>query len=131
MNTYYGGLPHEINCGGGSKEMAFVQARMADFGYGQPECKVYRYWEENYPLKTEGANIRALVLSNGPKAMLAIGDFGEGGDAVLELDLKALVLPDNVHAYDVEKDRQEVRRTGPGTFVLPIKKHDFALLAVE
>jgi len=123
-------LPHEIKCGG-TKELAFVHVQMAEFGYGQPGCKVYRYWEENYPLKTEGANVRALVLSNGPKAMLAIGDFGEGGEAALKLDLKALGLPEAARAYDVEKNRQEVRQTGPGAFVLPIKRHDFALVVVE
>ncbi len=71
-------MPHEIKVYQGTQSVSYVQDQMAAFGYGQPDCKVYRYWEPGYPLTAEGAKIHALVLSHGPKAMLAIGNYGPG-----------------------------------------------------
>jgi len=71
-------FPHEIKNYQGTKDVTFVQDQLAKFGYGQADCKVYRYWEPGQPVTLEGANARALVLSRGPKAMLAIGDYGRG-----------------------------------------------------
>lgn len=69
-------LPHEIKVYQGTREVSAVQDLMAAFGYGKPECKVYRYWEDGFPLETEGAKTHALVLGKDGKAMLAIGNFG-------------------------------------------------------
>jgi hypothetical protein len=41
-----------------------------------PDCRVFRYWEEGFPLKAEGAEMRALVLARKGKAMIALGNFG-------------------------------------------------------
>ncbi len=71
-------FPHEIKVYQGTKEVTFVEEQLAKFGYGQPDCKVYRYWERDFPLKTEGANMRALVLARGGKAMVALGNYGPG-----------------------------------------------------
>jgi hypothetical protein len=69
-------IPHEIKVYQGTKEVTFVQEQMATFGYGQPKCKVFRYWEDGFPLKTEGANMRALVLARDGKALIALGNYG-------------------------------------------------------
>ncbi len=190
-------LPHEIKIYQGTKDVSFVHRHLADFGYGESDCKVLRYWDEGYPLKATGAKTYALVLARDGRAMLAVGNFGAGeanpdggvpqqGDApsledydaaqrglkkpsdstqastapatgeaytvTLTVDLKALGLGEDVRAYDVEqrarnaaaaakakKAKQdppempdpELKRIAPGTFVLPIRKHDFALIAVE
>lgn len=136
-------LPHEIKVYQGTQEVSFVQEQLAAFGYGRPECKVYRYWEDGFPLAAEGANTHALVLSRGAKALLAIGNYGperqQGQPApaqkeytvTLKLDLKTLGLPDGARAFNVEKNRAELARTAPGVFTLPIRHHDFALVAVE
>jgi hypothetical protein len=69
-------FPHEIKIYQGTPEVTFVQEQLAKFGYGQEDCKVHRYWEPGFPLKAEGANIRALVLSRGGKALIAVGNYG-------------------------------------------------------
>ncbi len=69
-------IPHEIKVYQGTPEVSFVQEQLAKFGYGQADCKVYRYWEPGFPLKAEGANMRALVLSRGGKALIAVGNYG-------------------------------------------------------
>jgi hypothetical protein len=53
---------------------------LADFGYGEPDCRVYRYWESGHPFTATGARLRALVLARGGKALLAIGNFGQGDE---------------------------------------------------
>jgi hypothetical protein len=69
-------LPHEIKVYQGTREVSAVQDLMADFGYGKRECRVYRYWENGFPLQAEGARTHALVLSRPGKAMLAVGNYG-------------------------------------------------------
>jgi hypothetical protein len=76
-------FPHEIRMHQGTQEVSFVQTQLARFGYGQPDYRVYRYWDEGFPLKARGAENRALVLSRDGKAMIALGNFGPsaaGGD---------------------------------------------------
>jgi hypothetical protein len=74
-------FPHEIRMHQGTEEVSFVQTQLARFGYGQPDCRVYRSWEEGFPLKTQGAENRALVLARGGKAMIALGNFGPAAAA--------------------------------------------------
>lgn len=79
-------LPHEIRSYQATPEVTFVQSEMARFGYGQPDCKDYRYWEENFPLQTQGAEMRALVLARDGKAMIALGNFGPEGTEGPEIE---------------------------------------------
>lgn len=72
-------FPHEIRMHNGTPEVSFAQTQLARFGYGLPDCRVYRYWEENFPLRTQGAEMRALVLARDGKAMIALGNFGPEG----------------------------------------------------
>jgi len=92
-----------------------VQNELARFGYGMPDCRVFRYWDDGFPLKTEGAEMRGLVLARNGKAMIALGNFGPAADAAgeprekarsytvrLELDLAALGIAETAQAWDVE-----------------------------
>jgi hypothetical protein len=145
-------LPHEIKVYQGTREVSLVQNQLAEFGYGQADCKVHRYWEEGYPLATDGAKVRALVLARAGRAMLAVGSYGDDGKATLKLDLESLGLDKTVRAFDVEQlarnqdaatkgktapedtpapSEVELNRIAPGEFVLPIRKHDFALVLVK
>jgi len=78
-------IPHEIRTYQATDEAAFVQSQMARFGYGTPDCRVFRYWEEGFPLRTEGAEMRALVMARDGKAMIALGNFGPEGVAGPEI----------------------------------------------
>ena len=75
-------LPYEIRMHQGTKEVSFVQTELARFGYGQSDCRVHRSWEPDFPLRTEGAEMRALVLSRKGKAMIAVGNFGPAAGKV-------------------------------------------------
>jgi hypothetical protein len=145
-------FPHEIRMHQGDNSVSFVQTELARFGYGMPDCRVFRYWEDGFPLRTQGAELRALVLARGGKSLIALGNYGpakaETYTVRLRLDLKALGLSESVRAHDVEikagRDKAthpkatgmpaqpaELRRLAPGVFELTIPHHDFALIAVE
>jgi len=94
-------FPHEIRIHEGLADIIFAQTQLARFGYGLPDCKVFRYWEAGFPLRTEGAEMRALVLARNGKAMIALGNFGpagatgpviEGGPTLEEYDAQQLGL---------------------------------------
>ncbi len=72
-------LPHEVKFThpNNQHDVSFILDSMADFGYGTSDCRVYRYWEPAFPLTTEGANVRALVLARGNRIFLAIGHLGD------------------------------------------------------
>ncbi len=74
-------FPHEIRMHQGDRAVTFVQTELARFGYGMPDCRVFRYWEDGFPLRTEGAEMRALLLAKDGKAMIALGNFGPEGVA--------------------------------------------------
>lgn len=74
-------LPHEMKFDQGGKVTEFVQQTLAEFGYGRPDCRVWRYWEDGFPLKTSGANMHGLVMARDGKAMIALGNYGPGGAA--------------------------------------------------
>ena len=121
-------VPHEIKFH--IHDAGWAIKLLEDFGYGRDDCKVYRYWETPFPLAASGADVRALVLQRGPRVLLGIGSFGAGGDCKLTLDLKALGLSDSAKAVNAETN-QPLDSPSPGTFILPIRKHDAAFVRVE
>jgi hypothetical protein len=106
-----------------------LYGKLFEFGYGSPECRVYNYWDEGFPLKVSGVDARGIVLVNGRRAIVVVTDYGEGGDCALELDLKALGLPNSVTATDLETG-DTVPGVG-GKVVFPLRKHDFRALRFE
>jgi hypothetical protein len=96
-------LPHEIRQKDGGPDAAFAQAALDDFGYGRPDCKVFRYWEEVHPLEATGARIRGLLLAREGKALLAIGNYGQeppAGGQPAAAAKPAAETPASVEDYD-------------------------------
>jgi len=123
-------LTHEIKCGlwyGPLHER--TTALLANFGYGLPDCRIWRYWDAGQPVKTEGAPARTLVLARERRALLAVSSYGPGGEVLLSLDLPALGLPADAAARNAETG-EPVERASEGRFKLPLPRHDFRLIAV-
>jgi len=131
-------LPHEIRVfkGYGNPDVTFVQNELARFGYGMPDCRVFRYWDDGFPLEAEGAEMRALVLARDGKAMIALGNFGPAKAAAgagagpekgkpytvrLKLDLAALGIPETARAWDVELKAGHTKAENPATIKAPAK----------
>jgi hypothetical protein len=124
-------LTHEMRMGvDGGGISNTVRDPLLQFGYGLPDCRVWRYWDDESPVTASGAPVKLLVLARGRKAMLVIGSYGPGGEAVLRADLEALGVPADVVAVDVETG-EILRPSQPGQFSVPISRHDFRLLRIE
>lgn len=104
--------------------------KLFEFGYGSPQCKVYNYWDEGFPLKTEGADVRGIVMVNGPKAVAIVTDYGEGGKCTLKLDIKRLGLPDALKVRDLETGAA-LEGGAPGEVGFEMRKHDFKAVVFE
>ena len=108
--------------------------RLAKFGYGEPDCTVYRYWEGPQPVTASGAPVRLLVLQRphetANKAYIIAGSFGDGGDVDLTLDATALKLPAGYRVYDDETGT-ELSPLAPNHYRVNIVKHEFKLVRVQ
>jgi hypothetical protein len=124
-------LTHEMRMGadGGPPGEAIGEALCA-FGYGLPDCRVWRYWDDAAPVKTSGAAVKTLTLARGGEALLVVASYGPAGDVILELDRKTLGLPDDAVATDLE-GKKALERLGPGRFKLSIPRHDFRVVRVS
>ncbi|MHB0957154.1 MAG: glycoside hydrolase domain-containing protein [Pirellulaceae bacterium] len=103
---------------------------LSNFGYGLPDCRVYRYWDEPSPVTTAGAPAKTLVLSRNGRAFVVLASYGPAGDVTLTLDHEKLGLPDDATAVNVET-RVVIERTAPAQFKLALARHDFVLLLIE
>lgn len=101
-----------------------------DFGYGLPDCKYYRYWEGQQPLRIEGPENKALVVSRPAKTLILVTDYSDtGGDFSLLPDVNKLGLKGSFTAKDAETG-EALPVTG-GKVLFPLKKHDFRMIVLE
>ncbi len=56
---------------------------LSNFGYGLPDCRVFRYWDESPPVKTSGAAAKTLALSRNGQALIVVASYGPAGDVTL------------------------------------------------
>jgi hypothetical protein len=97
--------------------------KLFDFGYGEADCRVYNYWQEGFPLKATGGDLKGIVLAREGRAIVIATDYGDGGACELELDLRAVGLPDTVKAANLETG--EPMEGSGGRVRFDLKKHDF------
>lgn len=112
-------------------DQALVQKignRLGEFGYGQSDCRVYRYWEQP-PFQPDRQDVRSLLLARNGKLLLINTDFGEGGPCRLQLDLKTLGIASPCKATNAETNEPVECRAGRLQFDL--KRHDFNMILVE
>lgn len=100
--------------------------RLLDFGYGQPGTRVFNYWERDVPVRIEGSETTALVLSKPGNAMVIVCDYGGGGHLTLEVDRRALNLGPEFTARDVETG--EALTAGGSRVAFSLKRHDFRMI---
>jgi hypothetical protein len=99
-----------------------------DFGYGQPGCQVYRYWDKDFPLRLSGADAEALLLEKGGELLIFVADFGQGGTCTVQVAPERLHVRSELILSDVETG-QPIRKTGANGWSFDLKKHDFKLLS--
>lgn len=121
-------LTHEIKCGlWYGKLHERTAAILANFGYGLPDCRVWRYWDPEQPVKTSDTPVKTLALARGGQVLLAVASYGPEGDVALALDTRLLGLAKEATAVNAETGAP-IERTAPGQFKLTLPRHDFRLI---
>ena len=124
-------LTHEMKLGVGQERIGQIMAeQLGGFGYGLPDCRVWRYWDDSPPLRTTGVPVKTLAIARGGKAMVVVASYGPAGEVNLDFDLKRMGLSEEVIAVNVETS-QRLERLGPGRFKLALPRHDFRLVRIE
>ena len=124
-------LTHEIKCGlwyGSLHER--TTALLANFGYGLPDCRIWRYWDDAQPVRATGAPVKTLVLARAGQALLVVTSYGPGGDVQIGLDRAALGLSGEAEAVNAETG-ERLEQVAPGQFKLSLPRHDFRLIRVS
>jgi hypothetical protein len=123
-------LTHEIKCGlWYGKLHERTTAILANFGYGLPDCRVWRYWDNAQPVRTTGAPVKVLALARAGQALLAVASYGPGGDVCVDLDRAALGLSGELAAVNAETG-EAVEGNARGQFKLSLPRHDFRIIRV-
>lgn len=124
-------LTHEIKCGLWYGALhTRTTSILADFGYGLPDCRVWRYWDRDPPVTLAGAPAKMLVMSRANRALIAVASYGAAGDVDVALDFAALGLPADAAAVNAETG-EPVTRTAPGRYRIALPRHDFRLMSVQ
>ena len=156
-------LPHEVRpggfgCGGnnltkctipGSPDGEYQQTPAAfnvshimfAYGYADPTCDVYRFWEMPFPVHmnhkaSNAKGVKPLLVrckqGGGKTRVLAIfASFGKGGQVEAQLNLTELELHKGASASDPQDPRRNVTFGTDGELSFWLNRHDFRMVVVE
>ena len=123
-------LTHEIKCGlWYGKLHERTTEILANFGYGLPDCRVWRYWDGAQPVQATGVPVKALVLARAGQALVALASYGPAGDVRVSLDRAVLGLSGDLEAANAETG-EPLAVIAPGQFKLTLPRHDFRLVRI-
>jgi hypothetical protein len=106
-----------------------VNALCYDFGYGQDDCEVYRYWEAP-PFETNREDLRCILYRRGDALLLIATDFGEGGRCRVSLDAVWLGL-EGARLRAVNAETNEPLAVQDGAVVFDLAKHEFLIARID
>ena len=120
---------HEIRWFGGPVPMAKLAA---DFGYGQDDCQVWNYWDDDYPVESSDPQAKSLLLKRGGEFMLIVATWNpKPADVKFTLDTRALKLRPTTVLNEEKKEetfRLDARRA---TFTVPLEGYGVRILRVR
>lgn len=123
-------LVHEVKFSSGPKIWREAFKKLLDFGYGRPGVTVYNYWQRDNPVTVEGTDAATLCISKPGAVLVAVSDYGQGGNVALQVDARALGLGENVTAWNEETGAP--LPVDPGYRVkFPLARHDFCLIGLK
>ena len=117
-----------------------VSTVLAAYGYGNPACDVFRFWEPGFPIETTGANVLPLLVHCLPSVSGAsfkrgtvlafFGSFGPKAPVSFELG-KTLGVGAGSSAFDAETGASVARVVGSTNFTFSLDKHSFKIVVVQ
>jgi hypothetical protein len=121
-------LVHEIKNLNSSGILGDIYAKLYDFGYGSQECRVYRYWDKDYPLQIGGVDAVALVLFKDGEALMLVVSYDKDGTADIRIDAEKLNLKKGGQFVNAETNAiLSATNQGMGCQV-SLPEHDFVLI---
>ena len=78
-----------------------MEKLVRDFGYGEPDCKIYNYWDKDYPVSVSSADVKSIALERNGKLLIVLTSWLETPCDIkvgLERDLKKYVQTSVVDA---------------------------------
>ena len=97
-----------------------------DLGMGTPDCKVYDYWQEDYPISINSENVKSIFLRNGSKAILIVASWEEKPVTVTVSGQKSLQIINAAGEFPAEKYNIE-----NNSFNLKLNKYGMQLIKME
>lgn len=73
MRMIYGVLRYDMR----GENFTPLNKIVNDFGLGTDACKVYDYWQKDYPLSVTPDTVKSILLRNGDKAILILASWSE------------------------------------------------------
>ena len=124
-------LVHEIRMWDhGPPETVELLKKLHEFGYGEPDCRVFNYWDDGHPVKVTGIDAKTIAMSRGGKAIVIVTDYGEGGACTVTFNPDALGIAAPAKAVDFETGETVDGDAGRG-FSFELKKHGFRALLLR
>ena len=53
-----------------------LDKKLYDFGYPE-KCRIFNYWDDDYPVKVDNENIKSITLDNGKQIMMIFASWSE------------------------------------------------------
>ena len=79
-----------------------LDKKLYDFGYPE-KCRIYNYWDDDYPVKVDDDNIKSITLDNGKEIMMIFASWSEKPVQVKVAIDKSLGCSENEFLLDFTK----------------------------
>lgn len=116
-------LTHEMRNGG--SDYWRTSKILRDFGYGLDSVRVENYWDEDFPVRVEGLDTSALLLTKGGERLLLVCDWGGGGDGTVSIAGFQPKTAENAETGE------KLEVTADGKVKIHLKKHDYTLILMQ
>jgi len=118
-------LVHEIKDWGNPQD---VHLLLYQFGYGNKDCAVYNYWDDNYPLTVKGSDTASIVFERDGELLIVITSY-EPNDSTIEVSFNPAVVKVKKQGsfFNAEK-KEPVTSTGKNSCKTDLKNHDYIVL---
>ncbi len=103
-----------------------LEKMVYDFGYGNDSCKVYNYWQDDYPLQVSNEKVKTITFENKGQIMVIMTSWD---DQPCEVQIKlkgGLSNFSKLKAVDVETGKPYQGKDGK--VVVPMKKWGVRLI---
>ncbi len=97
-----------------------LEKLVREFGYGEPNCKVYNYWQDNYPIAISNDKVKSIAFENNGKVMVILTSWIPDKTEIMVRLQGALSAYSGIDAIDPEDGK--AYQIKDGGVLVPIDK---------